>query len=191
MIDPTVGVALPSIPPRTQMLRRAVGSVRGQTYPVDQISISTDNRREGAAANRQRALSGVMTEWVAFLDDDDVFLPQHVEHLVRFAQDTGADYVFPWFEVVGGTDPFPQHFGKVYDMANPTHTTIVTMVKTELAKEVGFVNPPGGDGGGGSGEDWDFTLRCIEAGATIMHLPEKSWLWSHHGKNTSGQPHRW
>jgi glycosyltransferase involved in cell wall biosynthesis len=173
------------------MLRRAVGSVRAQTYPVDQISISTDHRREGAAANRQRALSGVMTEWVAFLDDDDVFKPQHIEHLVRFAQDTGADYVFPWFEVVGGMDPFPQHFGKVYDMANPTHTTIVTMVKTELAKEVGFINPPGGDGGGGSGEDWDFTLRCIEAGATIMHLPERTWLWSHHLANTSGQPHRW
>lgn len=182
--DPTVGVALPSIPPRTQMLYRALGSVRAQTYPVDQVSIATDHRREGAAATRQRALDGITTEYTLFLDDDDEFLPQHVEHLLRFAQDTGADFVFPWFTVIGGSDPFPQHFGKVFDMANPTHTTVVTMVKTELAKSVG-IQP------GLGGEDWVFTTRCIEAGAKIMHLPERTWLWHHHGANSSGRADRW
>lgn len=189
--DPSVGVAIPSIPPRTELLYRALGSVRAQTYPVTQVSISTDHERAGAAANRQRSLNGITEEWTAFLDDDDYFYAEHVGKLVRFAQDTQADYVFSWFDVIGGSDPFPQHFGKKYDRNEPTHTTITVLVKTELAKAVGFRDPAGGDGAGGSGEDWDFTLRCIEAGALIEHLPERTWAWAHHGYNTSGRNDRW
>jgi len=183
-MNPTVGVAIPAIPVRSTLLQRAVGSVLGQTYPVRQLSISVDHERLGAAANRQRALDGIGTDWTAFLDDDDAFMPEHVQKLVHFAHDTDADYVFSWFEVVNGGDPFPQHFGKKYDVAAPHHTTITVLVKTELAKSVGF-RPAGG------GEDWDFTLRCIEAGATIEHLPERTWYWFHDTANTSGRPDRW
>lgn len=184
MNNPTVGVAIPTIPPRSELLCRALRSVQAQTYPVSQVSIATDHTRQGAASTRQRALDGITTEWCAFLDDDDEFLPFHVEHLVRFAQSSGADYVFSWFDVVGGSDPFPQHFGKTYDMDNPTHTTVTTLVRTELAQSVGITMGPGG-------EDWIFTVRCIEAGAKIMHLPERTWLWHHDSRNTSGRPDRW
>jgi len=188
---PSVGVAIPSIPPRSELLLRAVRSVSDQTYPVSQLSISIDHERLGAAGNRQRALDGLATDWVAFLDDDDAFMPEHVQKLMHFARDTGADYVFSWFEVVQGADPFPQHFGKKYDVTNPHHTTITVMVRTELAQEVGFFQPPDGDGAGGSGEDWNFTLRCIEAGARIEHLPERTWYWFHNSGNTSGRNDRW
>lgn len=182
--DPTVGVAIPSIPPRTELLYRALGSVRGQTYPVDQVSIATDHRREGAAVTRQRALDGITTEYTLFLDDDDAFMPQHAEHLIRFAQESGADYAFSWFDVIGGIDPFPQHFGRQYDVNNPTHTTMTVLVRTELAKSVGFKDTPGG-------EDWGFTLGCIAAGAVIEHLPERTWTYFHNSGNTSGRPDRW
>lgn len=181
-----VAVAIPSIPMRVDLLQRAVGSVLRQTYPVQRLSISVDHERLGAAGNRQRALNGVPADvdWVAFLDDDDAFMPEHIEKLVNFAHETNADYVFSWFEVVQGIDPFPQHFGKRYDVTDPHHTTITVLVKTDLAKEVGF-RPAGG------GEDWDFTLRCIDAGATIEHLPERTWWWYHNTHNTSGRPDRW
>lgn len=183
--DPSVGVAIPSIPPRTELLYRALGSVRAQTYPVTQVSISTDHLREGAAVNRQRALTGLNTEWCVFLDDDDELYPAYTEKLLRFAQDTGADYAFAWFDVIGGIDPFPQHFGKRYDIREPTHTTMTVLVKTDLAKSVGFrTDAPGG-------EDWNFTVRCIEAGATIEHLPERLWAYHHDSGNTSGKADRW
>lgn len=184
MNNPTVGVAIPTIPPRSELLYRALRSVQAQTYPVSQISIATDHTHQGAASTRQRALDGINTEWCSFLDDDDEFRPFHVEHLVRFAQESGADYVFSWFDVVGGFDPFPQHFGKRYDIANPTHTTMTVVVKTELAKSVGFSDSPGG-------EDWGFTLNCIAAGAVIEHLPERTWIYRHDSGNTSGRPDRW
>lgn len=180
----TVGVAVPAIPPRSNLLQRAVGSVMAQTYPVSQVSISVDHERFGAARNRQRALDGINTDWVAFLDDDDAFMPQHVEKLIAFARDTQADYVFSWFEVVNGVDPFPQHFGKKYNVAEPHHTTITVLVRTALARAIGFRDA-------GGGEDWNFTLRCIEAGAKIEHLPERTWYWHHDSHNTSGRPDRW
>lgn len=182
--DPTVGVAIPTIPPRTELLYRALRSVHAQTYPVTHVSIATDHQRRGAAHTRQRALDGITTPWTLFLDDDDEFRMFHVEHLVRFAQESGADYVFPWFDVVGGLDPFPQHFGKKYDVNAPHHTTMTVMVRTDLAKSVGFHDAEGG-------EDWAFTLGCIRAGAVIEHLPERTWRYFHNSGNTSGRPDRW
>lgn len=175
---------MPSIPPRLALRERALGSVWAQTYPVSQVSLAIDHQKAGAAVTRQCALDGITTEWTAFLDDDDGFYPQHVEKLVRFAQDTDADYVFSWFDVIQGVDPFPQHFGKKYDTSAPHHTTMTVLVKTELAKSVGFSDTPGG-------EDWGFTLGCIEAGATIEHLPERTWAYFHNTQNTSGRPDRW
>ena len=136
---------------------------------------------------------GLGTEWVAFLDDDDEFLPEHVDKLLSFAIATDADYVFPWFTVVGGGDPFPQHFGMPWNNDIPRQTTVTTLVRTELAQEIGFLRPTEGDNVGGDvwGEDYQFTLECMKAGAKIMHLPERTWLWHHDSNNTSGRPDRW
>ena len=33
-----------------------------------------------------------------------------------------------------------------------------------------------------------FTIGCMQAGALISHLKEKTWIYAHHGLNTSGLP---
>jgi hypothetical protein len=188
-----ITVCVPSIRPRAQngLLSRALASIAAQDHTPGAISVALDENREGAAATRTRALMAARTPVVTFLDDDDTMNPDHLAKLRKFMIDTGADFVFSWFDVIGGRDPFPQHFGKVWDPADPTHTTVVTMVRTELAQAVGFVAPDGGDGAGGSGEDWNFTLGCLAAGAKIMHLPERTWRWHHNTNNTSGRNDRW
>jgi Glycosyl transferase family 2 len=188
-----ITVCVPSIPPRARsgLLARSLASIAAQTLPAGAISVAIDTGKEGAAITRTRALAAVRTPIVAFLDDDDAMNPDHLEKLYGFMLTTGADFVFSWFDVIGGLDPFPQHFGKVWDPADPTHTTVVTMVRTELAQSVGFVAPEHGDGAGGSGEDWSFTLGCLAAGAKIMHLPERTWRWYHNSGNTSGRNDRW
>lgn len=186
-----ITVCVPSIPPRSGLLARCLTSITAQTRQADAISVSVDRERNGAAINRSRALAVVDTDTVTFIDDDDTMNPDHLEKLHGFMLDTGADFVFSWFDVVGGLDPFPQHFGKTWDPSDPTHTTVVTMVRTELAQSVSFVSPEGGDGAGGTGEDWNFTLGCLAAGAKIMHLPERTWRWFHNTGNTSGRRDRW
>lgn len=194
-MKPGITVAIPAHPPRVTngLLQRALASVWAQTLPAGAVSVVVDHNRDGAAITRQHALDAVNTEWVAFLDSDDQMFPQHLERLHAHALATGSDYVYSWFQVVGGADPFPQHFGQPFNPADPIQTTITTLVRTELAQSVGFLRPTEGDliGGNVWGEDYQWTLGCARAGAKITHLPERTWAWHHDSSNTSGRPDRW
>jgi len=197
-----VTVVIPAHPGRVKngLLARAVGSVWTQTVVPRGISLAIDIDREGAPATRQRALDAVPwpseggPAWVAFLDSDDYFLPTHLEDLLRHAEDTAADFVYSWFKVEtnAGTileeDPiFPAtHFTNPFDPNDPIETTITTLVRTGVAKSVGFKALDRGQVN--TGEDRYFTLGCLNAGVTISHLVKKTWIWAHHGMNTSGLP---
>jgi hypothetical protein len=189
---PGITVCIPSIPPRSTRLLRAIASVTSQTLQPTALSVAVDHHHEGAGPTRTRAVRAASTEWVALLDDDDTFRPHHLSTLHGAAQETGADFVFSWFHIPPpGQDPFPQHFGKVFDPENPTHTTVTVLVRTALAQDIGYVSPEGGDGAGGSGEDWNFVLGCIAAGAKFHHVPMRTWTWNHWSGNTSGRGDRW
>jgi predicted SAM-dependent methyltransferase len=45
-----------------------------------------------APANRALALA--RGQWLGYLDDDDVLVPEHLETLLRFASESGAEFVF-------------------------------------------------------------------------------------------------
>lgn len=187
-----ITVAIPTIPPRAApggLLYEAVESVRNQILkPTGGISIALDVLHSNAAIPRQRALDAVRTPWVAFLDDDDYFYPNHLKVLSELAIDSGADYVYSWFD---GNDPFPQHRGRQFNPEDPHHTTMTVMVRTELAKAAGFLQPEGPMHKDWSGEDWQFTLRCIEQGAKFAGTGELTWHYRVHHGNTSGLGHRW
>lgn len=193
-MQPGITVVVPTHPARVRngMTKRAVGSILGQTLPAAAIIVEQDLTGAGAATTRHRGLMKVTTEWVAYLDSDDQFKPDHLAELMACAERTGADVVYSWYEAVGfGSDPLP-HFGKVFDSNNPTQTTITTLERTALARQVGFREPPPGAliNGERYGEDFQHTVELIAAGAHIVHLPKRTWLWNCHGANTSGQPDR-
>lgn len=173
------------------LLDRAIRTVHAQTVPV-RLQLAEDIHHKGAPATRQAGLDLVETEWTAFLDSDDELDPDHIEQLLTCATDTGADYVYPWFRVKGGTDPFPMFFRQPWDDDHPHQTTITILVRTGLAQHVGFHNPPPGSTihGQRAGEDWHFTLGCLAAGARIVHHPARTWTWHHGPQNSSGQPGR-
>jgi len=183
MTSPEVTVVVPyhAARARNGMLTRATNSINAQTVPHKLITVE-DTHREGAAATRQRGLEQVTTPWVAFLDSDDEMDPTHLQQLLTCAEQTGADYVYPWFRMRGGTDPFPMFFGKPWDDAHPHSTTITILVRTGVARLVGFQNVPG--------EDFTFTKGCVREGAHIVHHPARTWTWVHHGRNSSGRPDR-
>lgn len=192
-----IGVVIPTHPARITngMTARAVSSLWAQTLPAAELHVPVDLTGGGAWATRDRGLQAVRTPWVAFLDSDDEFMPHHLETLARGAEESGADYVYSYYQVRNAfgmdiaTDPLG-HFGRVFDPADPIQTTIVTLVRTDLAQEAGFHAPPGHGTIGGQrwGEDYGFTLDCVRLGAKIVHVPERTWWWTHHGRNTSGLP---
>lgn len=183
-----VTVCIPTIPPRFVMLTQAVHSVAAQELPAAAISIAVDTEHMGAWHTRQRAVDAVQTEWLAFLDDDDLFKPEHLRRLREHAEKEQADYVFSYWDTTVTPDILG-HFGKVFNPTYPHHTTMTVMVRASLAKYVRFTpREPEHEAGG---EDWRFTLGCVQAGARIVHLPEQTWIWRHHGRNTSGREDRW
>lgn len=192
-LRPGVTAVIPSIPPRVQThLHRAVDSVLQQDRPVDAISVSIDHRRAGSASNRTRALSGVGTEWSALLDDDDAWNTDHVRLLLEHAQETGADLVYPWFEVPGGFDPWPGTEGRPFDeerLRRENYIPITVLVRTDLLWDVGGFHARGP--ADNPCDDWGTWERLLEAGATFAHLPRRTWLWNWHDGNTNGRADKW
>lgn len=194
MIDCTV--VIPTIPPREKLLWEAIQSVTKQTLkPSGGIIVELDQHKEGAATVRGRGLAKVTTEWVAFLDDDDYWYPNHLENLWNLYVDTGAWYLWSWFD---GNNPFPMHRGRKMDLDHPHATTMNVLVRTEMAQSVGFTPHPD-QNAVWAGEDWQFQLGCIEYAREHCERPEQmfagspeiTWHYRVHKKNTSGLPTRW
>lgn len=187
-----VTVVIPTIPPRGELLARARASVYAQTEPPARVITVTDDDGDGPAAARNAGLRQVETEWVAFLDDDDEFLPHHLAALRATANVTLADLVYPRWEgintglfpgLVG--PPWSSHLAEVLRRQN--FIPVTTLVRTERLRAVGgFVNLGVGPTAA-TCEDWGAWLRLLDAGATFVHHPEVTWRWNGHDAHTSGR----
>lgn len=185
-----VAVVIPTIPPRTgDLLPRALKSVFEQTLTPVEVHIVVDRNREGAPVIRQRALDLLSDRirWVAFLDDDDFWYPNHLHTLVNLAQNNDAQVAYSWFD---GNDPFPMHRGRQWDPQDPHHITMNILVDRRYAQFVGFRqdHPEGWDL---PQEDWRFIVDLNSIGAKFAGTGEITWHYAVHGANTCGRPDRW
>jgi len=185
----SVTVVIPTIPIRRDYLNRALVSVMNQTVPVESVAIAMDHKKSGAWATRQKALDMVKTEWVAFLDDDDEFLPHHIQRCLQAQAESGADVIVPWYEVVGGTDPVPLHRGLQVDPLHMHSFGITCLVRTQTIRDIGAFFHPREQVG--LPEDFHFWIQMGQGGARFFSIPDTTWKWHHHGANTSGMPERW
>lgn len=118
MVDGLVSVIMPSWN-TAEYIGDSIQSVLNQTYSNWELLIvddcSSDNTDEvvksfqderiiylknetnsGAALARNRALREAKGEWIAFLDSDDLWSPQKLEHQISFMKENG--YVFSYHE---------------------------------------------------------------------------------------------
>jgi glycosyltransferase involved in cell wall biosynthesis len=205
MLD--VRVIIPSIPERHELLARAVRSTRDHGDVYMGVWTEIDNEGLGAAATRNRALewsreAGEPAEYIAFLDDDDEFLPEHLPACLEHAGKTGADVVYPWFniqlhgQIRNDLDPLKMRggttFGKEFDpeaLKINNFIPVTALVRSELLYEVGGFPVPGSEEWPHEDcEDWALWLRLVDAGAKFEHLAQRTWTWNWHGSNTSGKP---
>lgn len=186
-----ISVVIPTIPPRAAVLARALTSVEAQSLPPTRVVIETDREKQGAAVIRNRAIAKVDTEFVAFLDDDDEFYPDHLRLLARFARLSKVDVVYSGYDCVGGDDPV-NCFGIPFDGSLLLHRNFVpvtTLCRTEAVRAAGGFHPHP-DENGDPCEDWGLWLAMHAAGYRFGHLPVKTWRW-HLGNTTKGRPDNW
>jgi hypothetical protein len=160
--------------------------VNAQTLQPAAIVVVNDVEQKGAGWTRRQCLDLVHTEWVAWIDSDDEWFPEHLEKPMRVAVETDSVYVFPYFD---GRDPLG-HFGRPFDPCHPHHTTMGILERTDLAKEAGF--PDTATNGRFSNEDWGhitaFAAICCERGLRMTHLAERTFTYHQGHGNTSGKP---
>jgi hypothetical protein len=93
-----VGIGLPE-PLRVPLSYEAQQSVDQQTRRVDDFVFGQDYSRRGEVWNMNRLLRGVDCDWVAFIHDDDLWLPEHLAVCEKHFDD--ADVVVSRFDLVG------------------------------------------------------------------------------------------
>lgn len=193
----SVTVVIPHIPTRVVELQRALASVWAQTYQPDSVVVVTDVYKSGSAATRNRGMYHISTNWIAFLDDDDELLPNHLETLMKHAADSRASVIYSGCRVLDANGvELPQQdewgrFGREFDpdlLRERSYIPVTSLVNGYVANRT-FFGPP--TGLVSDYDDWGFYLRALDAGATFLHVPEVTWIWHHHGGNTSGRADRW
>lgn len=180
MLDVTV--VTPTIPDRAEILMDAVDSVQAQTRPAVAHFVGLDADRAGPAATRTMLLGQVETPLVAFLDDDDVLDPDHLELLGDALERTGADLAWSFHRVEGvnaANTPRPKHDRAAIKLLRGGRNCIpVTVVaRTAAIRAAGCFLATD------RYEDYSLWLRMLDAGSTFTCLREETWTYRFLGEN--------
>jgi len=195
----SVSVIIASIPPRFASRQKAINSVLNQKMQADNIIVSIDNARRGAALTRDLMLRSVDTKYVCVLDDDDWLLPNHIETLYRTAEQYQADLVYPWHRTsFGGPSHLEQWRGVPWDNSVMHQVPITWMAKTESLRAVGGFSSDFDplsnnldETGNRIGEDYLMLHKMVRNSMRIVHVNEETWVWNMDGTGTHGRPDRW
>lgn len=201
----SVTVLIATIPGREGMLQNALDSVESQYRQPDAVHVEHDPLRTGAARTRNRGLRHVHTEYVAFLDDDDELLPHHIESLMRVAEETEADVVYPTPRFEGHRPdsirvlhqgrwtppwglPFTEDLRQHLILRN-NFIPVTAVVKTASLRRVGgFPEPGSSDYRLSHAEDWLMFRRLALKGFRFVHYDgPPTWIWRKGKWHTEGR----
>jgi glycosyltransferase involved in cell wall biosynthesis len=128
-------------------------------------------------------------EYVAFLDDDDLYYKDTLKVLYTYMKYTNADMVYGdyinFYEKDGHSEP---GWNLDFNLQNLTNFNFITtgsgMVKTERLRKIGGFNEniP-------RFKDWNLWLRLAKDGCTIIHVPIPTLKLIAHEKTISQKYH--
>jgi len=196
---PSVGVVIPTRN-RPELVRKAIAGVRDQRYPGElkilvvydqtepdyllasaedvQVLVLTNWRTSGLAGARNTGILALDTEFVAFCDDDDAWLPEKLRRQVAaLMAEPDSEFATCAIEVEfeGKCTPRLAGTGRVTvdDLARSRmamlHSSSFLIRRDAFAADsIGLVAE---DAPGSQNEDWDLLLRAARR-APIVHLDE-------------------
>lgn len=184
---PRVTIITPTIEGREELLAEAAASVQAQTEECAHL-IFLDTERIGPAHARNHLLALVQSEWVGFLDDDDVLDPTHVEALMALLANGGphADLAWPRCRTLFAEgQPVVRIFqpirgaGDIAGMLRGGRNWIpvTVLARTEAVRQAG------GFHSADRYEDWSLWARMHALGHRFVHLPQATWTYRFLGDN--------
>jgi glycosyltransferase involved in cell wall biosynthesis len=210
----TIAVVIP-IYNGAAFIHQTLASVLAQSRPVDQVVViddcSTDDSvaqveawadrlpltlvrmpgNGGVSAARNAGLAAVETDLVAFLDADDIWLPDHVE-LVLAAHDCHGGIIsagaFFW-NPGGALRPYHEHLRlrvplpdqQLEALVERNFVFISSLVRRSDIEAVGGFRRPD------TVEDWDLWIRLVAAGVAVTQLDRATVLYRRHQGNATRQ----
>ena len=212
MSSPLISICIPAYK-ADRYLATTLASVGNQTYPNWELIVVEDGshdraeeivtnfaatvsqsvrflrheRNRGLPATRNTGIEAALGNWVALLDSDDLWKPDHLESLVRnLNRDPSAGLVH------AGSILFQSETDKILEIRAPSpemtanfpHSLFVghyiiqpasVLLRRDLWKKVGGFDPAFR-----YVEDRDMWLRCARAGARFAYTGEDTCLYRKH-----------
>lgn len=161
-----ITVITPTIPGREEFLEDCVRSVQAQTVPVQHL-IGLDADFEGPAKMRNELVSQATTEYVLFLDDDDLLDIDYVEHVTPFLDE--YDVVYTWCR-----KNFDYPTSLPFDGPALRERNVIPV--TACVRRSSFTGV-GGFPDDVAYEDWALWLNLLDAGASFYCTETVMWTY--------------
>lgn len=133
-----VTVITPTILGRESLLQECKDSVINQIEPVKSHLYLLDKDLRGPGFIRNELAKQADTEWIAFLDDDDILLPEHFAIHKCFEDE--ADVIFSWSYVIlkdGTKSEFKSSFDPKKILSGYNTIPMVVTIRKEIFDKVG------------------------------------------------------
>lgn len=195
---PLVSVIIPTFN-RPDYLVEAVKSAIKQTYPNKEIIVVDDGSESVPALPsgvriiklthsgvpaivRNAGIKEARGEWHYFLDDDDKFWSRHSLDQMMKHKDDGEIVFSDTMLYRDNREKVMEHrYSGIENMKKNFEMPGVYLVRSDFSKKVLF------DESLPAAEDYDRTLRLVEAGAVPYHVSQPHYWYRHHGKQIQYQ----
>ncbi len=189
-MTPTFSVLTASLEARSHLLAQAMASVQAQTYrPLpDHLVLVNDDL---TAQEKYNALAeAAETEWVCILDDDNLWLPHHLEAIAPATEGADVVYSFEANGILPRTDCAGWDAERIADevIAAPFIDQNVA-VRRSVFLAVGGFDPA--DTGPPRCMDQGLWLRAAQAGARFANIPRETWRYRVGPWNRPDSPDHW
>lgn len=177
-----VTVITPSLPERDNFLEDCVESVELQTVGAPRHIIGLDEHHEGPAKVRNFLANFAQTEWLLFLDDDDLLDLNYFEKVLP-ALTANSDVVYTWCRRIGFRANLDFDFDAEH-LRRENYIPVTACVRTSMFTDVGGFPTAVGY------EDWGLWTRILDKGGKFRVIKDKLWTYRRHGGSRTHQNQR-